>query len=45
MKKLGDILLLDVIILIASTIFGAGGFCTVLIVEIFYTLGWICTKL
>lgn len=41
MNQLGDILLLDVILLILAAFFGPLGFIKVLVVEIVYTALWI----
>ena len=45
MKKLVDILILDVVLFILSFAFGLEGAITVLILEIFYTLGFIARLL
>lgn len=41
MKQLGDVLLLDIVLLVISSLFGLEGFLTVLIIEIIYTVLWI----
>lgn len=41
MNQLGDILLLDIIILFFALFFGVTGFLKVLAIEIIYTLLWI----
>lgn len=38
---LGDILIIDVVLLVLSLLFGAEGFILVLVVEIIYTVLWI----
>ena len=45
MKQLGDVLLLDVILLVVSSLFGVGGFCLMLAVVIIYTVLWIGSHL
>lgn len=41
MKQLGDILLLDIILLVLSSFFGLEGLLKVLVIEVIYTLIWI----
>ena len=41
MKMLGDVLILDAILLFLGRFFGWEGFFLVLFFEIFYTVGWI----
>ena len=45
MKQLGDVLILDVILLVLSSLFGVGGFCLMLAVVIIYTILWIGSHL
>lgn len=40
-KMLADVLILDAILLFVGAAFGLGGFFTVLVLEIWYTLCWI----
>lgn len=41
MKQLGDVLLLDIILLVISTLFGVSGFCLMLAAVVIYTVLWI----
>lgn len=41
MTQFKDVLLIEGVILIGSSLFGLGGFVTVLFFEIIYTLCWI----
>lgn len=45
MKQLGDVLLLDIVLLAISSFFGLEGFLTVLVIEIIYTTLWIGSHL
>lgn len=45
MYRLSEVLILDAILLVLSSFFGVAGLLKVLVLELFYTAGWIANHL